>query len=82
MKTTIDISEPLFKETKQLAHKKGSTFKDIVEVALRLFLKTQPKGIQPFKLCKHSFRGKGLVEGLAEGNWSEIQRRVYEGRGG
>lgn len=82
MKTTIDISKSIFEEAWKLAERKGLTFKSIIEGALRQFLKTEKKLVCPFKLERHTFKGNGLVEGLTEGDWPEIRRRIYEGRGG
>ena len=81
MKTTIDISDPLFERARRLAAKKGKTFREIVETALSLFLKAE-ENARPFKLKDGSFKGNGLVEGLQWGDWDEIRRRAYEGRGG
>jgi hypothetical protein len=82
MKTTIDISKSLFEEAWKLAERRGMTFKEIIEAALHKLLKTERSSPKPFKLRWHTFRGKGLVEGLSEGDWPEIRRRIYEGRGG
>jgi predicted transcriptional regulator len=82
MKTTIDISDPLFEQAKRLAEKTGSTLREIVENALRDFFKKSKKPSPSFRLRKHSFKGKGLVEGLSEGDWGRIRERAYEGRGG
>jgi len=82
MKTTIDISKSLFEETWGVAERYGATFKEIVERALRRFLKEEGKTARPFRLRKHPFQGKGLVKGLSEGDWAEIRRRAYEGHGG
>ncbi|OGQ08910.1 MAG: hypothetical protein A3G32_02020 [Deltaproteobacteria bacterium RIFCSPLOWO2_12_FULL_40_28] len=82
MKTTIDISNSLFKEIKTVAQKKDTTFREIVETSLRLFLSLQKKTTKNFKLKNNSFKGNGLAEGLEEGDWSSIRKRAYEGRGG
>ena len=82
MKTTLDISETLFSQAKRVAADRGTTFRDLVETALRLFLKKESQPVRSFKLRVHTFRGNGLVPGLAEGDWGEIRRRTYEGRGG
>ena len=65
-----------------MAERKGATFKEIVESALRRFLQLERKSARPFRLRKHPFQGKGLVDGLTEGDWAEIRKRAYEGRGG
>lgn len=81
MKTTIDISKSLFEEAWEVAGRTGTTFKEVVESALRQFLKGQ-KRPRPFRLRKHPFGGKGLLPEVAEGGWAEMRRRIYEGRGG
>ena len=82
MKTTLDISGALFAQAKRAAAAKGTTFKELVERALRLLLKAESRSPRIFRLRRHTFRGKGLVAGIAEGDWQEIRRRAYEGRGG
>jgi hypothetical protein len=82
MKTTIDMANLLFRRIKALAAKRNTTFKEIVEMALRAFLDSQEGGNKPFRLKKHAFDGKGLSEELSGGDWSEVRKRIYEGRGG
>ncbi len=82
MKTTINISDSLFSEAWKIAEKNGTTFREVIEKALRLFLKKGAKKEKPFKLKICSFRGNGLVDDLPEWDWEEIRRRAYEGRGG
>ena len=82
MKTTVDISEGLFREVKRYAGEKGTTFREVLEFALRMLLKSKAQRIKNFQLRKHSFKGRGLVAGLTEGSWSSIRDRSYEGRGG
>lgn len=81
MKTTVDISDALFREIKKQSVKKGMTFREMVEAALRLFLKAEEKAKGPFRLRKHPFKGKGLAQGLSEDDWTVIRDRAYEGRG-
>lgn len=82
MKTTIDIPDVLMKDVKRVADRRGVTLKEIIQTSLRNFLTSQRTASRPFKLRWHTFRGKGLVRGLTEGDWPEIRRRAYEGRGG
>ncbi|MBI2346838.1 MAG: type II toxin-antitoxin system VapB family antitoxin [Deltaproteobacteria bacterium] len=82
MKTTIDIADQLFSQARRLADQRGTTLKELVETALRLVLKGAASRRQAFRLQKHSFCGRGVVAGLTEGDWVEVRRRVYEGRGG
>ena len=82
MKTTIDISDTLFQKTKEIARKNKSSFKEIVETALRYFFESQSKKSRAFVLKTHTFNGQGLHDGLTEGDWNTIRSRIYNGRGG
>jgi hypothetical protein len=81
MKTTVDIATSLFHEVKRQAAQKGITLRELLEGALRAYLRNQEESKKPFRLKKHPFKGKGLAEGLSEGDWSAIRHRAYEGRG-
>jgi hypothetical protein len=81
MKTTLEISEKLFRDAKEKALKRGKTFRQIVEEALNQFLYAEkPKAKTKFKI--HSFKGDGLVEGVSLEDWPAIRALIYEGRGG
>ena len=83
VKTTIEINDDLFQRIKNLAHERDATLKSIIEFALRRVLSEQPEsGKKPFHLRKRSFNGKGIHPGIKEGDWSDIRKRAYEGRGG
>jgi hypothetical protein len=82
MKTTIEIPNALFAEIKAYSSARKSTFKAIVESALRSFLNQNSTPQKRFKLKKCSFRGEGMVHGLDEQDFNEIRKRAYEGRGG
>jgi len=82
MKTTIDTADPLFLQAKQIASERSSTFKEIVETALRRFLEHEKTRSARFQLRDASVGGAGVQPGIQEGNWDEIRSLVYEGRGG
>ncbi len=82
MKTTIEINDALLLRAKQLAAERQQTLKSILEAALRQFLDANTKPQTPFKLRKHSFRGRGLQSHLTEGNWATLREQIYEGQGG
>jgi predicted transcriptional regulator len=83
MKTTIEINDALFHQAKQLAAQRRTTLRAIVESALHHFLDARgPGSHSPFRLRRHSFRGRGLQAGLSEEDWATIRERAYEGRGG
>jgi hypothetical protein len=78
MKTTVEISDALFKEVKRYAAAHELTFREVVENGLRSVVqKSQAK--KPFKLRDASFQGKGMAKDYG---WPEIQAMIYEGRGG
>ena len=81
MKTTINMSDSLFSQVKKLAENRGTTFKAVVESAVRMFISVEDQKKRSFKLKTHTFSGEGLQDGLKESDWSEIRRRIYEGRG-
>jgi hypothetical protein len=81
VKTTVDIATSLFHEVKRQAAQKGITLRELIEGALRSYLRRQEQAKGPFRLKKNTFKGKGLVEGLSEGDGAAIRDRAYEGRG-
>lgn len=81
MKTTIDISDSLMQEAKDLAAKQGITFRALVEQGLREIMSKQ-KSEQKFTLRKASFKGQGLQDEFRGANWQKIRQAAYEGHGG
>lgn len=80
MKTTIDISEALLREAKNLAAREGVTLKALIERALhRVIAETRQR--PPFKLRRASFKGQGLSADLRNASWESVLDRAYEGRG-
>jgi hypothetical protein len=81
MKTTIEISNSLLEEARQLAAKEGTTVRALVEQGLRrVVAERKSRGV--FKLRKSTFKGRGLQADFAGGTWEKIRGAVYEGRGG
>lgn len=77
MKTTVEISDSLYRQAKRHAADHGITFREIVESGVRVVVEhKRPK--KPFRLRKAPFEGDGLLPGLT---WDEIRDRSYEGRG-
>ena len=77
MKTTIEISDPLFKEAQRLAARQNTTFRSLVETGLREVLANQKTPVS-FKLRKASFKGKGLQPDLRSASWNKIRELAYE----
>ena len=82
MKTTIEISDPLFQSVQRLARERGTTFRSVVESALYRELKEASTPKKPFRLRDASFKGEGVQEGIDLSDWSQIRRLAYEGHGG
>jgi Arc/MetJ family transcription regulator len=57
MRTTIDISDELFRQAKKKAAAEGSTLRDIVEAALRVYLTPRSKR-KGYKLRWRTERGR------------------------
>ena len=62
MKTTIEVSDALFKSAKQLAQQNHTTLRALIEDGLRRVLSDQPAKAKPaFKLKDASVRGKAML---------------------
>ena len=77
MKTTFNISDALMQQIRKLAKERGVSMTELIEAALAEKIASL-KGRTKFQLKERIVNGKGLVEDLEEGNWSEIKRRIYE----
>jgi len=66
-----------------LAEARGETLLAVMEDALRRVLQeeaaTRPRR---YRLRDAAFGGRGLQEGVTEGDWGGLRERAYEGRGG
>lgn len=62
MKTTIEVSDALFRSAKQLAQRNQTTLRAVIEDGLRRVLSDQPvKAKLAFKLHDASVRGKAIL---------------------
>lgn len=80
MKTTIEISEPILEDAKDLARREGVTLRLLVEEGLRSVLAARHSR-RRFRLKDAGFEGRGLQEGVEEGRWADVRDKAYEGRG-
>lgn len=81
MKTTIEISDPLLQQAKQLAARDGTTLRTLVEQGLRRIV-SEKKQVGGFKLRQASFKGEGLQQEVRGANWEKVRKMIYAGHGG
>ena len=84
MRTSVDLADPLLREARRLAERRGTTLRALIEEGLRLVLE-RPRVARPYRLADHSFGGKGaaagMVEGLRETDWERIRDLSYHADG-
>lgn len=80
MKTTVEISDPLFAQAKKVAARRGTTVRALIEKGLRHVV-AQGRAPGRFKLPDASY-GSGGLRPEAQGGWERIRDLAYEGRGG
>ena len=76
MKTTIDLSDALFEQTKRAAAQRGTTMRALIEEGLRLVLEREPPK-KPFVMRDGSVNGNGLQPGMREGDWNQVASMIY-----
>ncbi|MFW6051317.1 MAG: DUF2191 domain-containing protein [Myxococcota bacterium] len=82
MKTTIDIADPLLRQAKELAARRQTTLRAVIEDALRDALERERRPYGRQEIRTHTVSGRGLQQGLSWDGWSGIRDLAYEGRGG
>jgi hypothetical protein len=80
MKTTVEISDPLLRQARELAAREGVTLRTLVERGLYRVIAETKHGAS-FKLRRASFKGKGRQPELSEASWDRIRALVYKDRG-
>jgi hypothetical protein len=80
MKTTVEISDTLLREVRELAAREGVTLRTLVERGLYRIV-AETKDSAPFKLRQASFKGKGLQEEVGEASWDSMRDLIYKDRG-
>jgi hypothetical protein len=80
MKTTVEISDSLLREVRELAAREGITLRTLVERGLYCVISDTKRGA-PFKLRRASFKGKGLQAEFREASWGELRDTIYRDRG-
>ena len=80
MKTTVQISDALLNQARELAARDETTLKELVEEGLRRVIDERSKR-KPFKLRDCSFAGSGLQPEFEDADWAKVRDAIYEGRG-
>ena len=82
MKTTIEIRDDLLSQAKAVAAAERTTLRSLVEEGLRWALSRRRKRTERFTLRDGAVSGRGVRDGLTEGNWDALRDLIYKGRGG
>lgn len=80
MKTTVEISDSLLREVREVAAREGVTLRTLVERGLYRVV-AESKHSAPFKLRRASFNGGGRQPQLREASWCQLRDLIYEDRG-
>jgi hypothetical protein len=80
MKTTVEISDSLLHEVREVAAREGVTLRTLVERGLHRVVAETQRGA-PFKLRRASFKGKGRQAELSEALWDTLRDLAYKDRG-
>lgn len=80
VKTTVEISDSLLRDVREVAAREGATLRALVERGLHRVV-ADSKRSAPFKLRQASFGGKGRQPELREASWDKLRDLVYEDRG-
>ena len=80
MKTTVEISDTLLREVREVAAREGITLRALVERGLHRVVADTNRAV-PFKLRRASFKGKGRQGELGEASWDTLRDLIYTDRG-
>jgi hypothetical protein len=80
VKTTVEISDSLLREVREVAARERVTLRTLVERGLHRIV-AESKRSEPFKLRRSSFKGEGRQPEFREASWEALRDLVYKGRG-
>ncbi|MCX8087419.1 MAG: type II toxin-antitoxin system VapB family antitoxin [Rhodocyclaceae bacterium] len=81
MKTTIEISDALLIQARQLAAQRGATLRSLIEQGLRQVL-AEKQQAGDFRLRRATFKGEGLQAEMRGASWERLRELAYEEHGG
>lgn len=77
MKTSVEISDPLFEEARRVAAERGVSLRALIEMGLRHVLAEQKSQKNSFQLRDARVGGQGLQPEFRSANWTEIRDAIY-----
>jgi hypothetical protein len=77
MKTSVEISNPLFEEARKLAAENGVSMRSLIEQGLRKVLAEQRQNQNSFQLRDQRVDGNGLNAAFRGAAWSTIRDAAY-----
>ena len=80
MKTTIDIADSILEQARDLAARRRTTLRALVEEGLRGVVKDR-RNRHRFTLRRVTFGGRGIRPEMAEADWDTVRDAAYSGRG-
>ena len=80
MKTTVEISDALAREARELARREKTTLRELIEAGLRAVLRERRRKAG-FRMRDVSFGGNGLQPEFRGADWEHLREAAYEGRG-
>lgn len=80
MKTTVEISDALAREAREVAAREHTTLRELIEAGLRAVLRERRRKVG-FRLRDASVGGNGLQAEFRGADWERLREAAYEGRG-
>ena len=77
MKTSVEISNPLFEEARKLAAENGVSMRSLIEQGLRKVLDEQRQSRHSFELRDERVDGNGLTPDFQGASWTKIRDAAY-----
>lgn len=81
MKTTVEISDALLSEARELASEQKTTLRALLDEGLRMALRERRRQHGSFALRRVPFHGNGLRPELRGAGWDRIRELSYDDRG-
>jgi hypothetical protein len=80
LKTTVEISDSLLRQVREVAAREGVTLRTLVERGLHHVV-AETRRETPFKLRQASFKGEGRQAELGDASWDRLRDLAYQDRG-